>query len=609
MVEFVVLADCPEAASFETALLEGDQVQVVRHASGRPWLVGRWTADELLWAEAGPVRVAVIGAAPPGPEPLLRAAGRARTPRDLDALARSLPGSFHLVASLGGRVRAQGTVSAVRQIFHTRVGGVTVAANRARPLVRLSGAEMDSGALTLRLMGSPPPWPLTERTLWQGVERLAHDHYLELSPTGSHQEVPWWTPPEPDVPLAAGKDAIREALAEAVGVRTHGGGTVSADLSGGMDSTSVCFLADQGSSRLLTTRWEGRDPSNDDGKWASLAAESLPDAHHHVFPHNLIPKCFSDLVSPTEDVEAPFELIRTRAQLIHHATTVSALGSTLHLSGDGGDELFYALPIYQHSLARARPVTAFRQLRTHRAMYRWRRLPLLGALRDNRSFTQWLGAAADSLTAPPTRPTDPDFGWSSGMRVPGWVTEEGVRSIRRMVRQAAANTPAPLAPLRGQHFALEAARNCGSAMRQANDLTARFGLPLHAPYLDDRVIEAALSIRFADRGDPGGYKPALAAAMRDVVPQEVLGRPTKAEFSAEVYDGLRSNRSELSAFCEDMRLADLGLVDQDAFRSALLGLHPVPRTLIPLESTLAGEAWLRSVHSADSATAPAEGAR
>lgn len=121
------------------------------------------------------------------------------------------------------------------------------------------------------------------------------------------------------------------------------------------------------------------------------------------------------------------------------------------------------------------------------------------------------------------------------------------------------------------------------------------------------MIEAALSIRLEDCASPEQYKPALTAAMRGVVPDPILGRSTKAEYSAEAYAGLRQHREALLELCDDMRLARLGLVDGDAFRSALLGLHTSSLTMIPLISTLGCELWLRSLPATPEATVPSGG--
>ncbi|MFC5183575.1 asparagine synthase-related protein [Actinomadura harenae] len=83
--------------------------------------------------------------------------------------------------------------------------------------------------------------------------------------------------PEPPV-RALGVARVRRALHDAVAVRAHGRTSLSADLSGGMDSTSVCFLAAGKVERLLTVRAESGDPGDEDGQWAGLAAAALPHA-------------------------------------------------------------------------------------------------------------------------------------------------------------------------------------------------------------------------------------------------------------------------------------------------------------------------------------------
>jgi asparagine synthase (glutamine-hydrolysing) len=121
----------------------------------------------------------------------------------------------------------------------------------------------------------------------------------------------------------------------------------------------------------------------------------------------------------------------------------------------------------------------------------------------------------------------------------------------------------------------------------------------HAPFVDDRVIEAALAIRFEDTTMPDRYKPALTTAMRGIVPEPILGRATKSEYSAEAYDSLRRHRAELLELCGDgMRLARLGLVDASRLRRTLEALPPSSLTLMPLISTFACETWLRSVEAA-----------
>ncbi|GGU33499.1 asparagine synthase-related protein [Streptomyces violascens] len=116
-----------------------------------------------------------------------------------------------------------------------------------------------------------------------------------------------------------------------------------------------------------------------------------------------------------------------------------------------------------------------------------------------------------------------------------------------------------------------------------------------SPFLDDRVIEAALAVRARERVTPWAYKPLLTTAMRGIVPDECLRRTSKAQASMDASNGLREHRGDLLALWEDSRLAALGLVDRKALcdlarRPASPGLqHAI------LYSTIACEVWLRGL--------------
>ncbi|MGI5170112.1 asparagine synthase-related protein [Spirillospora sp. CA-253888] len=604
-MQFFVLPDNTAAASAIEAFTGRDGVTELRHASGRPWIVGHWPDDELVWASAGTRRIAVLGHAAVTGADLERTLGALRSLRDLDDFARRVPGSFHLIASLDGEVRVQGSLTTVRQVFHAGVAGATLAADRPDALARLSGAGLDEELLAGTLLAPAPPWPLGERCLWQGVRSLPIGTYLELDTAGRHRTVRWWTPPE-QVPLAEGAARVRTALADAVAARTRGRTMLSADLSGGMDSTSLCFLAAGRVDRLLALRQPPSAPGDEDGVWADRAAARLPGVDYLVLRAGDPPSGFADLLEPDPDLEAPFALIRSRALFTDQARRLAAAGSTVHLTGYGGDELFLTDALYLHALARRRPLRALRSLRAHRALFRWPLGPPLRGLLDREPFGAWLGGhLADSLDAPIEQVhASPTGGWGGAYRMPVWATPDALESVRRSLRALGGSGIEPLSPVRGLHAALQSVRWSGETIRRTDRLTSRHGVRFQAPFLDDRVLEAALSIDYADCLDISRYKPGLVEAMRGVVPDANLGRRTKTESSAAVYAGLRRNRRDLLELCGDMHLARLGLVDPSALRATLTGLPPNPLYLIPLLPTLACEVWLRSLAARSGRSVP-----
>src|SRR4051812_4403350 len=188
-MEFLIFPDSPAAAA------AGHPGRVLPHASGRPWLAGRWRDDDLTVVAAGRRRLVVAGSARPDPGAAERALAAARSLGDLDRWWREQHGSAHLLVSFDGRVRAQGTLSGARQIFHTRVGGIECAGTGQRLLAGLHGATVDPEAVALRLLSPAPPWPLSTRPVWRDIRALPVGAWLELNPDGSACTHRWWTPP------------------------------------------------------------------------------------------------------------------------------------------------------------------------------------------------------------------------------------------------------------------------------------------------------------------------------------------------------------------------------------------------------------------------------
>nr|WP_269810755.1 asparagine synthase-related protein [Kineosporia rhizophila] len=423
--------------------------------------------------------------------------------------------------------------------------------------------------------------------------------YLDISPDGSARPVRWWNPPAPETSLVEGTLALREALLESVDARTRNMERISADLSGGMDSTSLSYLAARSEARLLTLRWVSEDAAGDDSHWGEVAAEGLPQAEHLVLPGRELPRWYAGLTNDDADLDGPYAWTRARSQVEYLVRQMAERGSTRHLSGDGGDELFFLTPNYLHTLVRRKPFRSIAHLRSYQAMTRASTRNMVGGLLPSPSFGEWFAQSAQGLRTPADKVGNRlDFGWGASPIMPPWATGAAVEAARAAMLQVAASGQEPLSDLRAQHGSLQDVRSGAETARRTNLLSSRHGVSWHSPFYDDRVLEAALAIRFDERADPHLYKPALAAAMRGIVPDRLLGRATKAEFSADAYAGFRKHRPELLQLCEDSELARRGLIDAEALRAAVLGLHTSSRTLIVLDGTLAAEAWLRSLTAA-----------
>ncbi len=602
--------------------------RALRYRSGRPWLLGDWSDGTVVTAEAGASRLALIGCCPVTATHLTRALTRIQKVTALDDLLSSLPGSFHAVAEIDGHRRIQGTASGVRRVFHTVMNGQVIASDRADVLAACARGELDPTAVALSLLDPSAPYPLDDRPMWHGVEALAPDRFLLTGGDGWPRTVRWWRRPEPVLSLEAGARLLRDALTEAVaaragavggtgtnrtgrGDRGGGGGTVSCDLSGGLGSTAVCFLAARSPVTLVAYTGIGRDPGDDDPEWVNLAmtdlSEILPGMVHEVLPCDELPLVYDGIVTADEALDRPFPGITDRAKILAGFHRVARHHPRIHLTGLGGDEVVQGAPNYLPTLLRRRPRTAVDRFHGFRIQHRW---PLWASLLmfRPRDYRTYLAQMAAQVTDSRPMPGLADLDWADAPRLPGWLTPHAVTLVREAVEALVDSAAPPLAGTRDQHHDLLSIRTAAGATRLFCQLAAPTGVTPAAPFLDDRVIEASLTVRPDERTTPWEYKPLLKEAMRGIVPDHSLRRVTKAEGSAEEASGLDAHHDRLLALCENSRLADLGLVDPEKLRACCRYSYAPEREHESLHQTFACEIWLRALTGDRRAGHPLEAA-
>ncbi|MCK2241834.1 MULTISPECIES: asparagine synthase-related protein [unclassified Crossiella] len=591
---FFVFPDREDAREpAERAQRQATGARVLRHPSGRPWIVGRWDDHEFLLARAGSTMLALAGTFDLDQAELTRRAALTRSAADLCTTTRSWPGSFHLVASVDGETLVRGTAYGSRRVFTTRVGDAVLAGDRAAALAALVNAPVDRGAVALRLV-QPLPVELAERAMWQGIEAVRPGEYLLAHSTGGATRNRWHHPPTPDLPLEAGAARTRTALATAVSVRTAGGGTVSLDLSGGLDSTSLCFLASRhaNGANLLACTLLLDERVNDDGVWTRRALEQLPDLGHLMVPTADVPLFYEGAFDPRDRWDFPSRITLSRRRAVVAQTLMAAKGSRLHLTGNGGDHLFFGAPNHFHATALRHPLLTLSRLRGYRALDSWRWRAVLAQLTDRRGYRAWL-AGLTVRDSTPMAPDTPRLRWTAPLQVPSWLTPDCLDLIDTEL-QAAARTAHPLASTPGTHAELADIRSSTEDMRALDDISRLAGVPTTHPYFDDHVVDAALSVRIEDRVTPWRYRPLQVAALRGIVPPRSLSRATKAEATQDAELGLIRHREELVALWTNAALGHQGLVDANAVRRIVTSPTSPELRDQGLMTTLMTETWLRS---------------
>jgi len=445
-------------------------------------------------------------------------------------------------------------------IYTTSHDGATVWGSSSRALAALVGAPINNDWLATHL-AAPATTPISGWSAFTGIRLVEAGHRLTLQAGRKPQVTAAWQPRRSSQAEAA--PALRAALEGAVTTRVAPARRVTADCSGGLDSTSLCLLAGQhGPVTAITMHPAGIDRGGDlDHARAAVAGSAT--ITHRLMPLDERHLPCADLTAlPATDEPAPSTI--TLAMFTAQLQLLSDLGSDCHLTGDGGDTLLWTSPSYLAELAR---LGRFLPLAVH--AQNWARLLRV-------SPWQLLARALRSPAPPlppwlhdPARPPTHDQSTSAGHRLPA-ADQQVLTEIRAMGRTAHTDT----------------------------QIAHTYGINLHNPYCDGQVISAALAVPAWERSSARQYKPLLAAALRQVIPPALAARTTKGVFEADHHRGLRTHLSHILALM-DGELAAQGLIKVAALRhtvrQAAAGL---PTHFGFLETTLACAAWLQALQVA-----------
>lgn len=528
----------------------------------------------------------------------------------IDAIA-SWPGSYTAVVGYHEGIRVYCDVAGQFALYYGHRDGEVVIGSDPVVIAALHGRLADPVTIAARI-GCADVLPLwSGRSPFKDVHRLEAGGILHVGQRGSRVQL---SLTERDSQAAVTADAVaalRAGLLEGVRARCDGR-LVSADFSGGLDSSSIAFLAARHGQTPLPALvyYQSLAPAADladaqrcarlsreldlkvvRGAEDTLPFASLADAYQEGTPlHEAVPR---------HAEPAPGALI-WRAPTCR-LLAAAACHSELHLTGEGGDALLMAAPSYLASLVRRgsyhtliKHCGAYGRLRNTSPLRLAARATRL-ALTSHRRALHLLAAELEHWQ--PRRPgwDDAISWWASSGEATGWLTTR----IRQQLATRAGDTVTVTSIRPGTRPADLAAkvqlRNAADAQRQLRDLGRGCGLAVHAPFLDDAVVSAVMSVPAADRADPWSYKPLLRSGVNGLVPDEVLRRQTKGDYSGEDYVGAQRAMPALRALLRDSRLADLGIIEPAAVTSTLRRLSAgVAVPLGALNMLLATELWLRA---------------
>ncbi|MFE3557312.1 asparagine synthase-related protein [Streptomyces sp. NPDC059193] len=582
---FAVLPGSSPAAQCAAAALHRLEpgARTLAYHAGTPWIVGCQSRSVTVAQNAGTTAV-LLGAHTVTEEQLLRA-----MPSGVNGPTELLrfPGSYTAVVARGQDITAYGDVAGMRPLFTAEVGGAWMLADRALLLADLTGtARVDRQNLALCLLGPVPPLPLAESgtSPYEGVQAVPPGSSVHIAGTAIRMRR-WWTPPDDERPLHEAAPVLRDALAQAVAVRTAGPAPVACELSGGADSTALSALAyERIGARVINLTRAPADPGNDDVTWARRVIVDQPGARHEIVPVAAIPPQFAGIDNPPAlDAPSPSALSPDRSA--QWWTLAASSGARVMLSGKGGDETTLTPVTYLHRLGR---LERRRHVTGWAALWGLPRRQVLTLAGNTGTYTAWL---AHCLTR-----RSEAHGWEASPSVPPWMSagaRERLADALGQVRDAE-----PLHERSHQHTTAAAVRGLARWSRHQTAAAEPFGIHMEYPYADRHVIEAAMATRAQDRTSPYQNKPLLSAAMSGIVAPDIRARRTKGGYSADTEGATTGARRKLAQLlCEGSQLASLELIDPGRLAAAVADWkHADGSTDLLLHLTLMCEVWARTVH-------------
>lgn len=517
---------------------------------------------------------------------------------DIESLT-GLGGSYHVVLDDGTALTAVGDRAGLRTLYTVSTPDMDAFASTPLALAALRRSQVDPAHLAAQLLCPEAIELSDDSSAFTGIRRVAPGWILRCGPEGLCQA------PRRTLLVQSGFDgapALRDALTRAVAARAAA--SLSVDLSGGLDSTSLAVLASTAHPHdlLAVTYIDPLAGADEDAAYAREAARHLDGVRHDIVKGGAatLPYAALDAADLTVFDQPGQEVLlsaRTRVRL------APGLGCAAHLGGDGGDVVLAGGMTYLVDLARQHRYGALRREATGWAKLRHRpTAAVLGAaIRQARtSYAREVSQSAASLTAHargiplsvPRAAVEANLAWCRPAPAAAWSTPKAALEIAERLRALAA---AALPDLNADAMAMRAVRRHGALTRDAQRQAASWGITLHAPYLDDPVVTACARVPVTERTTVAAAKPLLARALAGTVPAHLLARRSKGDYSAAEYAGLRAAGPWLRALLADSRLADLGLIAPERVLPVLEDAIAGARVRIgALAEIIATELWLHS---------------
>ena len=476
----------------------------------------------------------------------------------------------------------------LRPLFFSRQPEALLWASTLRALAAsgLVSLEVDERWVGAYLVSAPPP----HRSPFTAIDVVAPGERVTLGPDGIHRHR-FWRPEDLDaIHLPRDEDyeeAFRELFLDSVRNRLRTRGAVMAELSGGLDSSSIVCAAHRlmadgevEAGPLTTQSWVYDHAAEaDERPFIEVVEQHTGRPRLHLLEDDF--PVLSDFEHERPWVPHPLQnWPRGRRRTVE---MLRGLGARLLLTGYGGDHLLWSEIDAPSHLADY--VVEGRPRRLLRELASWHRQaghPVPQLLWEGILKPLWQSTRGRSNTH--------ELGFDFA-----WLTPETWRRRSEFFREGLERQgrwQLPSRLLRAE--TLRWAINSRSWIQDAIE----HGFEVSCPFLDRPLVEFCLAIPFEQLARPGESRSLHRRALRGILPEIVRVRECKRGPSDATLHALRREWPKLRELFEghDARLYQRGLVDRTAFLTELKRIrHGVYGDHAIIMKAIQVEVWLRFI--------------
>jgi len=431
-------------------------------------------------------------------------------------------------------------------------------------------------------------FPAAHLTPYVGIHSVPPSSFLRIEAQRQTIQKYWNFDPKKRILYrtdAEYEEHFRAVFAESVRRRARSDVPILAELSGGMDSSSIVCMADtlkaQGLSDVpridTVSYYDDSEPNWNERPYFAKVEDKRGRVGRHINAKERI------TIFPEYEcgrfAGTPGSGTKPNAMHLEFARHLKSEGSRVVLSGLGGDEVLGGVPTPTPELADLLARGNIGEF--GKQIVRWAlttRKPLLYL------FAETLGSFLPVGVLPQPRHKRP----------PEWIYPSFAKQNRAALSgyDTRLNLFGPLPTFQQNLTTLEGLR------RQLACSTLQLDPPLERryPYLDRDLLEFIYAVPREQLLRPGQRRSLMRRALAGIVPGEILNRNRKALVTRSPVIAISSEWDLLVRMTDHMVSDSLGIVDSKSFLEALKkARHTSGEQIVPLMRTVAVEMWLKNV--------------